>query len=271
MPQRPTSQSDPETIVHTLHCINCGYLLVGLPREGVCPECGLPIAASTERTLASMLGPRLCKRLLRVTGSLEAAVAAFTIGVCFSPVVQLVLLWWAVLAWRLSGVPSELGSAEGEQLGCRALRRSAIALCIATLAGAAAILIAHQLPRPLFPGTGTGSSTYPARLALVGGAAVVQAGVFGWCARATLDHLASLARHIPDPVIVRRVRGARSLTPAWAVGLAAYFLMVHSDLLRVEDVLPLGTLALITGAGWIVSVRVLAVLSLWRHVIGATL
>jgi len=30
-----------------LLCENCGYLLNGLPPEGNCPECGIPIAAST--------------------------------------------------------------------------------------------------------------------------------------------------------------------------------------------------------------------------------
>src|SRR5215212_3126051 len=27
-------------------CIRCDYLLIGLPEDGACPECGTPIAAS---------------------------------------------------------------------------------------------------------------------------------------------------------------------------------------------------------------------------------
>ena len=42
----PQPDAAPHAVAHTLPCVGCGYDLVGLAEDTVCPECGVPIGRS---------------------------------------------------------------------------------------------------------------------------------------------------------------------------------------------------------------------------------
>jgi hypothetical protein len=46
-----------ETVEHETPCIRCGYELLGLEKQSVCPECGLRVAESLERRRLGMAAP----------------------------------------------------------------------------------------------------------------------------------------------------------------------------------------------------------------------
>ena len=276
MPERPTNQSDPESIAHTLHCINCGYLLVGLPREGVCPECGLPIAASLERGLAARLGPRESKRLSRATGWLEASASLFALGLCMPPLTHAVPVVWAVGAWMLGRVDPH--DAIGGETGARALslRRSGITLGLVALGSGAVLFATTQLqPRGGAPGLGW-SGPQIVRLVLIVAAFGIEGAVFGWSVRAGAGRLAGFAQLLPDAVVVRRLRRVRALAPVWAGGLVAYFALIYGSLLH-EGIGVSGTgmltggLVVLVVVGWVASLLALNALTLWRITLGGKL
>jgi predicted RNA-binding Zn-ribbon protein involved in translation (DUF1610 family) len=62
-------------------CFSCGYSLVGLPREGLCPECGEPVARSYEGDRLVHSAPEYLRKLhLGVTLILVSVIGSIIVG-----------------------------------------------------------------------------------------------------------------------------------------------------------------------------------------------
>lgn len=78
MDQPPIPRSiDPNTEAPH-RCIGCGYDLTGSPRDGVCPECGIPVAQSLRPDLIQYRLPAYVKLLHRGAGIVRNAVGLMT-------------------------------------------------------------------------------------------------------------------------------------------------------------------------------------------------
>lgn len=75
-PNQPSSTPRAASISH--RCIGCGYDLTGSPREGVCPECGIPVAQSLQPDLIQYRLPAYVKRLNRGARLVRNAVGLMT-------------------------------------------------------------------------------------------------------------------------------------------------------------------------------------------------
>jgi hypothetical protein len=62
---QPTESPSVGTVQPGVHCIQCGYDLSGLPADGVCPECGLPIERSLRSNMLIDASPEYVRKLAR--------------------------------------------------------------------------------------------------------------------------------------------------------------------------------------------------------------
>lgn len=89
------SQFAPESLVPTQHvaitadtpCRKCGYNLRGLGSDGLCPECGTPIAVSISGDLLRYCEPAWVQRLARGARLIIAGVAVIILGAIASVVI----------------------------------------------------------------------------------------------------------------------------------------------------------------------------------------
>ncbi|MEO1130980.1 MAG: hypothetical protein AAFX05_14905 [Planctomycetota bacterium] len=63
--EQPTESPSVGTVQPGVHCIQCGYDLSGLPADGVCPECGLPIERSLRSNMLIDASPEYVRKLAR--------------------------------------------------------------------------------------------------------------------------------------------------------------------------------------------------------------
>jgi len=89
-----------------LPCFGCGYSLRGLHQESKCPECGLPVARSLDRTLLRFADPAWVRSLADgmrlISGSMLISLLLLTIVYLLMPVVLYLpapalsssALWW---------------------------------------------------------------------------------------------------------------------------------------------------------------------------------
>ncbi len=263
----PASQG-PDTIVHRLPCVGCDYSLLGLPRTGNCPECGLPIETSLTRSLAAMLGPGGCSSLKAGTGWLESAAAVQAIGLCLPLVVYLSLPGWIIGAWTIARFPP--GSAPGQPFAesARAVRRGAFLLAAAFgLSAVAAALVLWVVPGPTAGVIRTRSAfgaTADSHWTIILTAGLVQAAAFGYSVHTTTAYLGDLARHLPHPRLVRQLRLARLLAPLWAVGLGLSFIVWLSVLLWSRPLVPAAIVLPMALPAWAAAIANLLTLTTWR-------
>ncbi len=80
MSQTPAAPpTTPTTLDTSVHCIRCGYDLVGLPINGVCPECGTFVEDSRRGTLLEHSAPEYLEKLHRGVFIILAAIVAYFI------------------------------------------------------------------------------------------------------------------------------------------------------------------------------------------------
>lgn len=88
MDEPHASPSPAPTPPTSRRCIGCGYDLTGSPREGVCPECGIPVAQSLQPDLIQYRLPAYVKRLNRGARMVRNAVGLMTGSVASLFIVQ---------------------------------------------------------------------------------------------------------------------------------------------------------------------------------------
>lgn len=247
-----------ETVSHNLFCVGCDYSLLGLPRVGVCPECGASVASSLERRLAAELGPRGCRALKAGTGWLESAAAAQVIGFCLPAVIYLALPAWVIGSWAVARHPLASNSDDSHSRAARAVRRAALVLGAAVALGGTATAGAIWVTPIRFFGTPG------VRTSILVFAASIQAVAFAYSAATTTQYLAGLAQRLPDAVVARRLRRARVMATVWSAGLAAYLIIVATGMLWIGGHVMLGWLAPVAIAGWIAAFVTLDSLTRWR-------
>ena len=216
-----------------LPCVDCGYNLRTLARDGMCPECGRPVVRSTDhrylwqlplshverllkaaRLLTSGLGLMLvCLAILGISGTV-----LFPTGMVGTPlwpmwaplascgalmVVLLLLLVILVALFELT-IPDPYRSDRDERLSARRLIRWSLPLSPLTL------LVPFAVPPP---GPPWDSVTV---VVLVGASAVILIQPSAVCA-----HLAALMRRVPRPGLVRFAR-----VECWALAAAETALIV---------------------------------------------
>ncbi len=152
------------TIVETLECVKCRYELRGLPSDGHCPECGLPIATTIanlefgERPMfhrGQPLSGHERRRAIRALTVLTAFMAGTWISAIVSTGVLILAaaesrhsgFQWVVMvvvptlaalrtgrlmgSWMLSGTAGRGETGAARTFACRSLRASVIAQAIA--------------------------------------------------------------------------------------------------------------------------------------------
>lgn len=262
------ASNGPDTIIHRLPCVGCDYSLLGLPRTGVCPECGLPIETSLSRSLAAMLGPSGCRSLKAGTSWLESAAAVQAIGLCLPLVVYLSLPGWIIGAWTIARLPPGSASEQHFADSARAVRRGAVLLAVAFACSAVtAGLVVWVFPGPMAGVIRTRpvfGATADAQWTIILTAGLLQAVAFGYSVHTTTAYLGSLAHHLPDARLVRQFRRARLLAPLWAVGLGLSFIVWLCVLLWSSPLLPPAIVLPMALPAWAAAVANLLTLTTWR-------
>lgn len=252
-----------ETISFKLYCAGCEYSLIGLPRDGVCPECGLAIAGSLEQGLTTVFGPRGVRRLRRWPGWMEAGVGCHVLSPCFPPFALLGAALWVAGAWGLArDWDADTPTMQWHAREARAAAWAALAGAVATLIGAALLGTIHLLR----PGTNPSANhPDPLRLVLAAVASLVQGAGLGWSAWTALALGSGLAAHLPRTKAGRLLRQARQRSVAWALGVAVFLFLWTSGILDAPIADAAALLVLFPVVGWFCAVSVLNALSSWRQ------
>jgi hypothetical protein len=262
----PSPPENPEgTVTHDLVCVRCGYALLGLPRSGVCPECGVPVTSSIERRLGQLLGPRGSRKVRGGTDWLESAAAAQAIGFCLPFIVHLSLITWAYGSWRLSAHTDDDTDDEALRHLARPIRPLS-ALLVFTTAGGGTCITLLVWARPNWLNSST--ETLQAVLILI---AAIPAVAFGLSVWATFRYLVALAHGLPDRSLAARFGRCRFIGWLWAAGLGAFLLVPTAALLGLQVDALLGPGAIVAIGGWIAAVYCLNALTRCRLALAESL
>ena len=91
-------------VTQDVYCFGCAYNLRGLSEEATCPECGRPVAATTQGQLAAIADPAWLKRLARGAGMLAANIPAHCVAVVVCIVATANWNRRDVTAWTMIGL-----------------------------------------------------------------------------------------------------------------------------------------------------------------------
>ncbi|MDX2017558.1 MAG: hypothetical protein SFY95_07965, partial [Planctomycetota bacterium] len=204
-------------------CIRCGYDLLGLPSERVCPECGTPIALSRAGGMLVNSAPEYLKRLSDgLTIIIVTALAGLMLiliglalgfligddGRSFLAMTFVLELLGVVAAgaaflggWWFSA-PDPARVANEQTLVARQVFRGAL-IASAALTLLSALLSAIEL--------GSGPSTAVTGAGIV--VAVLSLGALALQFFAAMRYVRSLGARMPDPAVIARARRYTWLLP----------------------------------------------------------
>lgn len=239
-------------------CNGCGYALVGLPVDGVCPECGRSVAASLAGDDLRFAPPEYLRSLERgarwVQWSLVLKVLTFIAGIGVGIALMAVgipgqmwistvvkgglglgaaavsaLGWW----WLSAPDPSRRSGDKGERPR-RLVRVTLVLVVVGSLASSAGEVVQSVMgPTPIMvpggggagaPATATAMGVGVVGLAL---GAVALVGNLAWIVQyfAAMTYLAWLTPRIPDEQAARDAKRLMWLGPVLYVFLACVFMI----------------------------------------------
>ena len=268
-PMHPDEPNDPpqaeaaERVFDSSFCIDCGYDLIGLRTDGVCPECGRPVDDSLRgahlihrspeyvRTLTRGIGlvlngillwfflsfivsPGLMFGLafnsgLAGSGAVNAYAATVQIGLAALGVAisgMILYGYWCFTA-RDPGDPIRDGAPTARRVVRGAVIAQAafqvISLAITTLISSTGTM---QFTPGSTPGQVTGSQSFGLALMIAG--SIVGVGAFAaWVTQffAAMLYVKAVALRLPDPKIYRLSKTRIIACPIWCtVGILLFFL-----------------------------------------------
>lgn len=229
-----------------VHCVRCAYHLVGLPENGVCPECGTPIEHSLRGHLLTYAAPAYVRAIgqglslvLAGFGTLGVFATLFVWthsnqrytparGMALEAVYALAVLLILLGYLRYSAPDPGYAGREDPVTARRVLRWSSAAML--TLALGALVMRMYGLPTglgALGAITAYDSPAFPGALVMAGILCAVCVQYF-----AVLRYTAWLGRRVPDLFIVakaRRYRWVLPLMPLWGLAPAAISYALRPD------------------------------------------
>ncbi|MCA9288903.1 MAG: hypothetical protein KDA05_09990 [Phycisphaerales bacterium] len=219
--------SGPVRVEGDVPCRRCGYSLLGLECDGVCPECGAPVRVSLMGDYLAAADPDHISRLLRGAMMVELSVYLGVLTWCVaSPIaiavmapvwsswwtaagglVNLGLAWLGLLGWWLVGTrdPGMFAGGKGESA------RTALRVCV-VVSAATSVLGAGVSAIGLFAATPTTAGTV-VRASTAAGAMATVALFF-----ASVGYVRVLATRIPSSSLAATARTTMRL-PLWILGI----------------------------------------------------
>lgn len=239
-----TSLPPEDRVTYDRPCAKCGYNLIGLPKQALCPECGLPVAESLGRRLFFRSSPRYLRRVTAGAVAVEVCTIGLWVTHCVAPlafglVALLAIAWW----WAAPDPPGGPGAREIRS-AARRVRLWAVAGFIAGVLGARIASLTMTATTTLGPGL---LGHWAWRVGLLSLAAVAISGM----SRAGTLLAGELAIRLNDASLTRACRRASRLAFLWGPGIVAIPLALTPGPLRGE--LWTSAMVMLTIAGWAIT------------------
>jgi hypothetical protein len=224
-PTTPTT-----TLDTSIHCIRCGYDLIGLPANGVCPECGTHVEDSNRGTLLQYSAPEYLEKLHQGTVYILTAIIVYVLtmllailgsiifgalGATASPlliVVPMGLIGFVAMIgmaygwWRFSEPdPKYAGVDKGDKP--RQVLRIALITMVVLVTITTPISMFNAMPAQAAPApTGAGATTQAATGFLELVLSFIQFVAYATWYFASMMYVQWIGARIPSDNVVRRAR-----------------------------------------------------------------